>query len=144
MSSAILTGARGKVMIGTDEVGDITGITRRIDIELQRHKPIGQLPSKELVPVDLTVSGTMDTVRLVNNPLTKRKLFPNWKTLQGGGDDITIQILDDVTDVVLEVITGVKMSSTELRMDGKTIVAENVSFEGLTSDDEYTSLTAAP
>lgn len=144
MASQIFTGARGKILVGADEVGDINGITVRVDIEHARHKPIGRLPSKELVPVDLTVSGTIDTIRLVNNPLTKRKLFPNWKQLQGGGDEVTIQMVDDVTDAVLHIITGVKFTSKELRMDGKTIVAENVSFEGITEDDEFTSLAQVP
>jgi hypothetical protein len=141
MASQIFTGARGKLFIGADEIGDVNGITIRVDIEHARHKPIGQLPSKELVPVDLTVSGTVDTIRLVNNPLTKRRLFPNWKQLQGGGDDVTMQIVDDVTDEVLHVVSGVKFTSKEFRMDGKTIVSENVSFEAITEDDEFTSLT---
>ncbi len=141
MASQIFTGARGKLLLGTDELGDITGWTFRVDVELQRHKPIGKLQSGEIVPVDQTVSGTLDTVRIVNNPVTKRQLFGTRADLQAGGTEYTIHLVDEVTDVVLHTLTGVKFGSHEFRMDGKVIVAESMAFEAITEDDEFTSLT---
>jgi hypothetical protein len=131
----VFAGCRARFMLNGVKVGLATGVTVRESITYEPVKVLDNIQVEEHVAVDYDVSMTADTVRLVGTSMKSQGYVP----LQGAdpaehlrniiaSGELTATILDNQTGDIVANVEGVRISETNLNIQARGIVGENVTM----------------
>jgi hypothetical protein len=137
------TAPRCRIMVDGKIIGWGTNVSFSAPTEYQPVKAIDSIETKELAPVDYSVSGSISTVGIVGTTLKSMGLLPNTGK---DADEHLLNILQQPEHVLvlmdkaekknLHVITGVKFGEQGLQVAAGGIAGRNVSFQGIRETDE--------
>lgn len=130
----VFTGCRARFMLQGVKVGLATGVTVRESITYEPVKVLDNIQVEEHAPVDYEVSWTADTVRLVGTSFKTQGWAPNQgadpaahlRNIIASGE-LTATIIDNQSGQTVANIEGVRIGETNLTIQARGIVGENVS-----------------
>jgi hypothetical protein len=131
----VFTGCRARFMLNGVKVGLATGVTVRESITYEPVKVLDNIQVEEHAPVDYDVSLTADSIKLVGTSFKSQ----GWLPLQGAdpaehlrniiaSGELTATIIDNQTGDVVANVEGVKIAETNLNIQARGIVGENVTM----------------
>lgn len=131
----VFSGCRARFMLNGVKVGLATGVTVRESITYEPAKVLDNIQVEEHVPTDYDVSMTADTIRLVGTSMKSQ----GWLPMQGADPAehlrniiasgmLTATILDNQTNQIVANVEGVRISETNLNIQARGIVGENVTM----------------
>lgn len=134
MASNVLSAPRAKLIVnganGNVEVGYASNVSATENIALQRVDVLGDIDSKEIVPVNRTVSVQAGFVRLSGTSLQDLGLMPRGGTLDVlNFPEVTIEVYDQVNDTPIWRIEGCRAESRNWTVQAGSIVSTNASFQ---------------
>lgn len=131
----VFTGCRARFMLNGKKVGLATGVTVRESITYEAVKVLDNIQTEEHAPTDYDVSMTADTIRLVGTSMKTQ----GWAPAQGAdpaahlrniiaSGELTATIIDNQSDTVVANVEGVRIAETNLNIQARGIVGENVTM----------------
>jgi len=137
---AAIAGARCVLYInGNVRIGRGTQISAQENTQNVRVDEIGNFYTSEIEPVGAAVQGTIQKVSITNNGLKALGLDVNGDTIARLAQAaITIQIFDQVGEVVLWRIEGAKLESRGVELSARGLAMESLTFQALRLVDNRT------
>jgi hypothetical protein len=133
----VFSGARAKLIINGSEIGFATGVSASEQIQLQRVDVLGNIDSKEIVPVSRVVSVQADFVRITNESLNELGIMPRGETVDVlNFPEITLEVYDQISDVPVWRVEGARCESRAWQVQSGSIVTVNASFQARRIFDE--------
>lgn len=142
-STKTVTGARARIMVDGAVVGFATAVSYTVTYNYQRQDCIDSLETVELVPVGMSVSGRIGTIKIAGRTAKSMGLIP-----RAGKDadehlqnvllqkDATFAVYDKGTSKTLATVTGVRFTGHGLNINAGGIVGEDIPFEAIRETDE--------
>ncbi len=138
----VLNGARVRISIDGKPVGFGENLSISSGITWARVKVIGNIETKEHVPDDYNVSGSLATFYLVDQTLKSQGFAARLGTsaeehLQNllNNSDLAMMLEDAALGNLLGVLEGVKFGMQNMRIGAQGVVGFDVSFEALRFKD---------
>lgn len=98
----VLSGARAKLIVNGNEIGYASNVSASEQIALQRVDVLGDIDSKEIVPVGRAVSVQAAFVRISGQSLKDLGLIPRGGTVDViNFPEITMEVYDQVSDQLI-------------------------------------------
>lgn len=133
----VLSAPRAKLIIDGNEIGYASNISATENIALQRVDVLGDIDSKEIVPVGRSVSVQAGFVRISGESLKDLGMIPRGGTLEVlNFAEITIEVYDQVGDFPVWRIEGCRAESRNWTVQAGSIVSTNASFQARRIYDE--------
>ncbi len=134
---AAIPGARVKLFFdGTKEVGFATGLRVTEDQGLMRIDTLGEIYSREIVPVGRTVVMEADVVVLNEATIRKLGLLPRGGTLEAlVFPPMTAQVVDRVTGDIIYQLDGVVFERQTWRVEARSVMTLNATFQAIRVTD---------
>lgn len=145
MAENVFSGPKCIIKLGKDIVGFGTNIEATVNQDLARVPVLGDVHSKQIEVVGITVSVSMGMIRIRNNPNSDvLGGSPENMGMMGRGTtaDIishpsyTLVAFDQTENEPLFIVEGCKLSSHNVSVDARGIAGQNVSLEGIRMGDE--------
>lgn len=137
---AAIAGARCVLFInGNIRIGRGTQISVQENTQNVRVEELGNFYTSEIEPVGAVVQGTLQKVSITNNGLKALGLDVNGDTLARlAQQPITIQIFDQVGEVVLWQVEGAKLESRGMQVNARGLAMEDLTFQAIRLIDNRT------
>jgi len=133
----VLSAPRAKLIIDGTEIGYASNISATENIVLQRVDVLGDIDSKEIVPVGRSVSVQAGFVRISGESLKDLGMIPRGGTLEVlNFAEITIEVYDQVGDFPVLRIEGCRAESRNWTVQAGSVVSVNASFQARRIYDE--------
>lgn len=134
------SGPRCKILFdGTNEAGWATGVNGTATYQLQRVDVLGDHKTQEIEIVGLTVSLTLDFVRMLNKSLKQMGIRREGSTAEiVDTPSMTIEVYDKVGDRPVYRVKGLKFETLSFRCDARGLCTTNASMQG-TDFEEVTA-----
>ena len=137
MADPVFSGARAKLIIDGTEVGYASGVSASEQILLQRVDVLGDIDSKEIVPVGRSVSLQADFVRITGESLRSLGIVPTGGTLDViNFPELTIEVYDQASDTPIWRVEGARAESRSWQVQAQSIVSVNAFFQARRLFDE--------
>lgn len=130
---AAIAGARCVLYInGNIRIGRGTQINAQANTQNVRVDVLGDFYSTEIEPVGEAVQGTIEKVALDTAGLKSLGLDINGDTIARlAQQPLTIQIFDQVSEIVLARLEGVKLESRGMQVGARGLMMENLTFQAV-------------
>lgn len=133
----VLSGARAKLIVNGNEIGYASNVSASEQIALQRVDVLGDIDSKEIVPVGRAVSVQAAFVRISGQSLKDLGLLPRGGTVEVVNfPEITMEVYDQVSDQLIWRVEGCRAESRSWTVQAGSIVTSNASFQARRLYDE--------
>lgn len=137
MADPVFSGARAKLIINGNEIGYASGVSASEQIALQRVDVLGQIDSKEIVPVSRVVSVQANFVRITGEGLKDLGIVPTGGTASVlNFPEITLEVYDAVSDLPVWRVEGARCESRNWQVQAGSIVTTDASFQARRIYDE--------
>ena len=137
MADPVFSGARAKLIIDGNEIGYASGVSASEQIALQRVDVLGQIDSKEIVPVARVVSAQANFVRITGEGLKDLGIVPTGDTASVlNFPEITLEVYDTVSDLPVWRVEGARCESRNWQVQAGSIVTTDASFQARRIYDE--------
>ena len=139
----VFTGVRAILKIDGVVIGMATDVSGSEEIEYAPVEVLGDIYTKEHVPVAYRVTLSASKIRLVGETLKNSGFFPKHGTdskgflqniLALGAMKVTLE--DVIDNKVVATIEGVRISARSFTVANKGIVSENITMLGIRMKDE--------
>lgn len=131
----VITGARSKLLIEGKPIGWATDITVTEGIDYGESIVLGSIEVQEHVPNIYRVRLQFGTLTISGKSLKQQNIFPKCGTTESdrlrniiNTGEMVVAVLDDHTNAIMHVVTGVKLSEQTI-----TIQAGNISGTSVTA-----------
>lgn len=130
---AAIAGARCVLYVnGNIRVARGTQINAQANTQNVRVDELGNFYSTEIEPVGEAVQGTIEKVALDTAGLKSLGLDINGDTIARlAQQPLTIQIFDQVSEIVLARLEGVKLESRGMQVGARGLMMENLTFQAV-------------
>jgi hypothetical protein len=133
----VLSAPRAKLLVNGNEVGYASNVSATENIALQRVDVLGDIDSKEIVPVARSVSVQAGFVRISGESLKDLGLIPRGGTIDVlTFPELTLEVFDQVSDQPVWRIEGCRAESRNWTVQAGSIVTSNASFQARRIYDE--------
>lgn len=135
----VVTAPMGEIRVGSVTLGYATGLSATVDIPHTQIKTVGRLPAREIVPVDLNVSGSIGQFFLFELSPMDMGVFPRGTTaaiLAQGYVDIIFQ--DDAGSQIVAYYRCKMTQNGQAVQVGSGAMSANLQFVGTTYTDSAT------
>jgi hypothetical protein len=135
--ATVLSGARAKLIVNGVEVGYASNVSATENIALARVDVLGDIDSKEIVPVGRSVSVQAGFIRISGESLKDLGLIPRGGTLDVlGFPELTMEVYDQVGDFPVWRVEGCRAESRSWQVQAGSVVSVNASFQARRIYDE--------
>jgi len=126
----VLSAPRAKLIVDGNEIGYASNVSATENIALQRVDVLGDIDSKEIVPVGRSVTVQAGFVRISGESLKDLGLIPRGGTIDVlTFPEITLEVYDQVSDAPVWRIEGCRAESRDWSIQAGSIVTANASFQ---------------
>jgi hypothetical protein len=135
--ATVLSGARAKLIVNGTEVGYASNVSATENIALARVDVLGDIDSKEIVPVGRSVSVQAGFIRISGESLKDLGLIPRGGTLDVlEFPELTMEVYDQVGDFPVWRVEGCRAESRSWQVQAGSVVSVNASFQARRIYDE--------
>jgi len=132
-----ISGARAKLFLGDEEIGHAINVSGSETQMLQRVDVLGDIYSKEIIPMRRVVQFSASHVRIYKGSLKALGAMARGDTTAVlSFPPMTAVLYDTVEDDAIETITGCVAETRSWSVDAAGILNEQVSFQALKMKDE--------
>jgi len=135
MGSKVMTGAKAIFRVNGSQIAYASNVSYNENIQLEEVNVLDKLEVEELAEVGYRVDLSCQSFRVQNQSVKQLGIMPRLEDILTSGE-LTAEVIDRGSNVVLLFMTGVKLESRQTTADARGLMTETWNFRGRKSSDE--------